>query len=265
MENFDDNNLDNFIIKDKEFYWKRKKKCLLAWIPILLVIIIIIIILVIVLQPKLDNKIICQYKTLKDNENVILINIKNNIDFKIIIDDSSYENNYHIFQRAGTYIIIIEFGDKLDSLEGFFEGINNLVEADFSKLQTNNIKSMANIFKSCSNLAKVYFDNETPNLENLRSMFYNCDSLTTVYLNIDTSKVKQADYMFYNCSKLINIDISNFNLEQLSNSSFMFENCINLEEIRFNNNTLTRNLEDMNSMFRNCNRLKKLLILKYLK
>ena len=32
----------------------------------------------------------------------------------------------------------------------------------------------------------------------------------------------------------------------------MFDNCENLREIKFNKNTLTKNLENMNSMFTNC-------------
>ena len=53
--------LDKLIIKDKDYYAKRRKKCLLIGIPILLVIIIITIVLVVVLQPKTYNEITCQY------------------------------------------------------------------------------------------------------------------------------------------------------------------------------------------------------------
>ena len=61
--------LDNLIIKDKEYYAKKRKKLILILAPILSVLIItIIIVLVILLKPKINNAIICQYKTEKDNQ-----------------------------------------------------------------------------------------------------------------------------------------------------------------------------------------------------
>jgi len=111
MENFDyaNQDLDNFIIKDKNYYAKRRKKCLLIWIPILLVIILAIV-LYLVLRPKPDNKIICQYETLTDDENVILINIDDNIDFTLIIDDVKYgKKKSHNFQKAGKHKVIFDF------------------------------------------------------------------------------------------------------------------------------------------------------------
>ena len=101
MENFDFENqdLDNFIIKDKKYYAKRRKKCLLMWIPILLVITTGIV-LYFVLKPKPDNKIICQYETREDNENIILINIDDDVEFTLMIDDVDYDKkSLIIFQK----------------------------------------------------------------------------------------------------------------------------------------------------------------------
>ena len=154
QENYQD--LDNLIIKDKEYYAKKRKRYLLIVIPILLVIITVTIVLIIVLQPKIYNEITCQYETKKDNENIPLINIDNNIKFKIIKDDIIYYNkNYLTLEKAGTHKITFEFENKLNSLENVFEGNRYLIEADFTKLQTENIKSMENLFKGCSKLTKV--------------------------------------------------------------------------------------------------------------
>ena len=51
------------------------------------------------------------------------------------------------------------------------------------------------------------------------------------------------DYMFYHCEYLENIDISNFDLKSVVNTSSMFQGCINLKKIKFNNNTSTENLK----------------------
>ena len=92
-------------------------------ISILLVIIIITIVLVIILKPKIYNEIICRYETKNDTEYISLINIKNNIKFKIKIDNIWFENkNNYTLEKAGIHEIIFEFRNKLDSLEGIFEG-----------------------------------------------------------------------------------------------------------------------------------------------
>ena len=145
-ESFDNYDLENLIIKDKKYYKKRKKKCLLIWMPIIIVIVITII-LVIVLKSKPDNKIICKYKINEKIENFILINITNDIDYDLIINGTNYRKQNHFdFKEASIYEVIFDFKYKLNSLEGFFEGNKNLIDVDFSKLKTDNITSMANLF-----------------------------------------------------------------------------------------------------------------------
>ena len=253
---FGSQDLDNLIVKDKKFYAERRKKCLLICIPILLVIATALV-LYFILKPKEDNKIICRYETKEDNENVILINIDDNIEFIVIIDDVKYDKkNYHNFEKAGKHKVIFEFENKLNSLENFFEGNKYIIDADFSNLQTENIKSMENLFKDCAYLTNVNFDNKTPNLENIRNMFFRCSLLKEVKTNFDTLKVERMDYMFYGCDSLTYLDISNFNLENLKYSTQMFAYCINLTEIKFNDYTSTKNLETMESMFEKCESLK---------
>ena len=75
-------------------------------------------------------------------------------------------NSYKL-NKDTTYEIIFDFKNKLDSLDGFFEGNINLIYADLSKLQIDNIESMVNLFKNCINLKEVFIDNKTPNLKNL--------------------------------------------------------------------------------------------------
>ena len=75
-------------------------------------------------------------------------------------------NSYKL-NKDTTYEVIFDFKNKLDSLDGFFEGNINLIYADLSKLQIDNIESMVNLFKNCINLKEVFIDNKTPNLKNL--------------------------------------------------------------------------------------------------
>ena len=150
---YDEQDLDNLIIKDKKYYAQRRKKIIFILIPIFIVLIIITVVLVIVFKPKNYNNITCQFQANNADEDIILINNKNNWNFTLIIDGSSHnKKNSHKFGNTDIHNVTFEFKEKLDSLEGFFEGNRYIITADFSKLKTDNITSMANLFKGCSNL-----------------------------------------------------------------------------------------------------------------
>lgn len=255
-EEFADNMLENLVIKDKEYYCRRKKKLLLISFLILLILVIIIIAIILILKRK-GGKIICIYKTINDNERIHIINTNNDIDFALYVDDKSYsQNNYHIFEKAGLHKVVFHFRKKLESLEGFFEKLDNLIEIDFSQLETENTKSMANILQYCQNLTKVNFDNITPNLENISCMFKESYYLLEVHLNFNTTKVKDMDWMFYYDDELTSLDLSNFDLENLENAESMFGFCTKLEKITFKNGTKTKNLKSIYDIFYHCESLK---------
>ena len=255
-EDFEDIMLDNLVIKDKEYYRRRKKKILLISLLILFIIIIIIIVIIIILKRK-GGKIICIYKTIKDNERIHIINTNNDIDFALYVDDKSYnQNNYHIFEKAGLHKVVFHFRKKLESLESFFENLDNLIEIDFSQLETEYIKSMANILQNCQNLTKVNLDNITPNLEDISCMFKESYYLLEAHLNFNTNKVKNMDWMFYYNDELTSLDLSNFDLENLESAEYMFGFCTKLENIIFKNGTKTKNLKYIYYMFYHCESLK---------
>ena len=62
-------------------------------------------------------------------------------------------------------------------------------------------------------------------------MFYDCSSLININLsNFNTQNVTDMSGMFYNCSSLTNINLSNFNTQNVTNMSYMFRNCSSLKK-----------------------------------
>ena len=58
-------------------------------------------------------------------------------------------------------------------------------------------------------------------------------------------------YMFYNCSSLKELDLSNFNTNNVTNMSYMFFGCSSLNELNlFNFNT--NNVINISGMFGGC-------------
>ena len=87
------------------------------------------------------------------------------------------------------------------------------------------------------------------------NMFKDCQYLIEINLsNFNTEEVTNMSYMFHNCKNLSNIDLSNINTENVINMSHMFHNCNNLSNIILSKIN-TKNVEDMGHMFYNCNNL----------
>jgi surface protein len=63
--------------------------------------------------------------------------------------------------------------------------------------------------------------------------------------------------MFCNCKNLEELDLSDFNTDNVTNTKSMFENCISLEKINMHDFE-PANLNDMENMFRGCENLKEL-------
>ena len=62
--------------------------------------------------------------------------------------------------------------------------------------------------------------------------------------------------MFSECSSLININLSNFNTNNVTNMSYMFSRCSSLTNINLSNFN-TNNVTDMSDMFSGCKKLNK--------
>ena len=57
-------------------------------------------------------------------------------------------------------------------------------------------------------------------------MVSGCSSLTNINLsNFNTNNVTDMGHMFHGCSSLININLSNFNTNNVTNMSGMFSGC----------------------------------------
>lgn len=96
---------------------------------------------------------------------------------------------------------------------------------------------------------------ENIKITDARYLFYN--GARTDYLNkflLLCENIKSCERMFYNCNKLTDLDLSNFDVSQVTNMSNMFYSCtqlINLDLSSFN----TSNVTDFNNMFYMCDRL----------
>ena len=76
-------------------------------------------------------------------------------------------------------------------------------------------------------------------------MFFRCESLTNIDLsNFNTENVTNMEYMFYKCKSLTNIDLSNFNTQNVTNMDSMLDGCksLNKENMIVNDNRIVQEL-----------------------
>ena len=65
------------------------------------------------------------------------------------------------------------------------------------------------------------------------NMFNECTSLKELDLsNFNTNNVNDFSYMFYDCSSLEKLDISNFQTGHVRYSEHMFYRCVSLKELK---------------------------------
>ena len=67
----------------------------------------------------------------------------------------------------------------------------------------------------------------------MSGMFYGCSSLKELNLNnFNTNNVTDMNYMFCGCSSLKELNLNNFNTNNVTNMSYMFGGCLDELKIK---------------------------------
>ena len=228
------------------------------------------------------------------NENIDLIKINNINEAKIErVGDEIIKNNINMYGNEKNEIVIkVKIGKKDISKEinylGFNGAINyyknnarscsseeekeecynliNNIEKQLSVLNEDNVILYINDKKEEFNkslyfipkvsgiyIIKLFFKNK---LKCCVGMFFNCSSLIEINLsNFNTEKITDMQSMFQDCKNLKSLDLESFKTVNVTNINRMFLNCsslLSLDLSSFN----TENVSLMNRMFGNCYSLK---------
>ena len=120
----------------------------------------------------------------------------------------------------------------------FLNKFTNLESVTLSTLfaQSNNSKgtklNLATCFKGLSKLKTISFPSSWSNIS-----------------------ITNAFSMFDGCTSITSINLSNLNLQDVSDASCMFRNCVSLTSVSFRNNQPFKNTTTMYSMFQHCKNL----------
>lgn len=147
-----------------------------------------------------------------------------------------------------------------DATRMFFE-CTNLKEADLSGLATDNVTSMDYMFVGCTKLESVnlwntHKDNFMENVTSAKSMFSGCSSLKklTFPKKVNPGKLESMASMFKYCSSLTNIDLSGWNLNNVTSMESLFQYCSGLASVTLPKVT-SKKIQNMQYMFNGCSAL----------
>ena len=140
--------------------------------------------------------------------------------------------------------------DETDNIRG------NEKEIKRCKIKINGKSIPFSYFYKFKKSGKYNIQYSFPNkLTNINNMFSLCSSLTNIDLsNFNTQNVTNMSDMFYRCISLTKIDLSNFNTQNVTNMNSMFYECSSLTNIDLSNFN-TQNVIDMSYMFSECSSL----------
>ena len=134
---------------------------------------------------------------------------------------------------------------KVTDMQAMFQLASSLTNiGNLNNWNTSNVTDMNRMFNQASNLTNIGDLSKwnTSKVANMTTMFQLASSLTNIgdLSKWDTSKVTDMSFMFINAKSLRNLNISNWNLEKLTDKEalkYIFANDVNLTVIA-NNITL---------------------------
>lgn len=116
--------------------------------------------------------------------------------------------------------------------------------------------SCEEMFKNCTNLRKIEFNNfDTRGVTSMKNMFLNCSSLSTLVMNFDTSSVTDMSGMFYGCRNMLSLDLSSFDTSAVTNMREMFYGCRSLRRVYVSRKWSNQRVTDGKDCFKNCSDL----------
>ena len=129
---------------------------------------------------------------------------------------------------------------NVTNMENMFSHCNALKNMDLSNFNAQNIKSMSFMFAECSNLESIELSGfNTINVTSMAWMFQACTKLQEINFgeNFYTDNVQYMQFMFQRCNSLNYLDLSNFNVQNVTDCKSMFTNVPTTIQITTNQST----------------------------
>lgn len=145
--------------------------------------------------------------------------------------------------------------NKSTNTQGLFYNCPTVEYINLTGVGFASSTTFSGMFESCTNLKTLLgMENSVSDkCTNLGNMFKNCKSIERINIGGDWSNVTNLNTMFFTCSSLMEMDLSELNLGNVTDMGYMFRYCTNIKSIKLSK-TIT-NVTNMTYMFGDCNSL----------
>ncbi len=164
------------------------------------------------------------------------------------VDDGLGNNSYKAIVVANDIIYAPEDSSDL------FNGMTNLVIFNSENLRVNNVRSMTQMFKNCTNLKEIssLYQWNTLNVTSLAAVFDGCRNLSNIHAlsSWSVNSVQYMNGMFNLCISLIDISaLRNWDVSNVMYMHVMFSGCVNLINVNALANWNVENVINFKQMF----------------
>ena len=154
----------------------------------------------------------------------------------------------------------VKFGSNnlsaLTTFEGFIANSSALLDVDMSKVTALNCTNTNAMFSGCYAVTSIKLPTFGNLLTDIGSMFKECNNLTNIEkLNFNVDNVTNTSYMFDSCTSLTELNLNNYELLNNTTTLRMFRSCHNLVSIFCPFDWKTNKITDSTDMFRGCEAL----------
>ena len=167
------------------------------------------------------------------------------------------------FNKLGLNTITFICEEKLNNMNFMFNNCTELRRVEFISFDTSHVTLMEALFELCKELEYIDVTNfNTSNVTSMSCMFNKCYKLKEIkgINSFSTPELTYTELMFNECNELEFLDLSKFNIANITDMSFMFNKCYKLKEIKGINNFdidyIKNNEIITDHMFDECNQLK---------
>lgn len=152
------------------------------------------------------------------------------------------------------HLTTIDFGEKFDTskvtdMAAMFQGHRSLKEIDLSDFDTSNVANMLHMFEYTGITTLDLSSFDTSNVTDMTEMFARMSNLISINFGnkFYTDKVLDMQGMFNQCTSLIELNLCSFDTRNVLDMNSMFRDTVDLENIRVGPNwtTTNANITDM--------------------
>ena len=177
----------------------------------------------------------------------------NTVDIRAL--ESPYVDNMNFMFYGCSSLVSVKMPgiyDYCNGLQGVFSGCKSLEDIEWGHVSTVGVTTMNSMFYNCTSIKELNLgDFNFSNVEDMEGMFSICKSLQKIkWPNTSTHKLKKAGSLFSGCSSLTDLNLSIFDMSNVTDMSYMFSSC-GVKTYDFSGFD-TSNVTNMSSMFEGC-------------